>query len=83
MAQLGICEFCFIYLIDAKNPNTLTTGKIIGIYCFFNHQLLIVFTFLINGSHWLTDTTFTWMWSIISIYLSIKAIDKIVYKYTK
>ncbi|ATZ20905.1 hypothetical protein MCOLE_v1c03910 [Mesoplasma coleopterae] len=80
MAQMGMCGFAFIFIIDFKNPNNLSKGKIIGIYLFFVHQLFLVISFLINGSHWLTDTTFTWMWIIICSYLSIVIVNKIVNK---
>ncbi|AGY41466.1 putative prolipoprotein [Mesoplasma florum W37] len=80
MAQMGMCGFAFIFIIDFKNPNNLSKGKIAAIYLFFVHQLFLVISFLINGSHWLTDTTFTWMWIIICSYLSIVIVNKIVNK---
>ncbi|AHI52629.1 phosphatase PAP2 family protein [Spiroplasma culicicola] len=76
MAQVGVVGSCIFFIIEPRNSNTLNKWKITIIYLFFLQQLMTVLSFLINGSHWITDTTFTWMWSIYVIYLSNLSVDK-------
>ncbi|WP_031543347.1 phosphatase PAP2 family protein [Mesoplasma photuris] len=53
------------------------------LYLGFIHMALMVFSFLINGSHYLSDTSFSYVWVIISAIIAYKIADKIANKVNK
>ncbi|AUB31951.1 phosphatase PAP2 family protein [Spiroplasma floricola 23-6] len=75
MAQMGMVGMGFCFIINPRDKQTINWKKVVPIYLFFFHQLIMVLSFLINGSHWLTDTSFTWMWSIVTIWIANLVVD--------
>lgn len=82
MAATGLVGYMFFtFFYNHQEHNSKLNKYRIALFVFWNvHMLLMDTSFLINGFHWQTDLSFTWMWVILSIIftqlISIKIRNK-------
>ncbi|WP_031543349.1 phosphatase PAP2 family protein [Mesoplasma photuris] len=52
--------------------------KISMLYLGLTHVILMVLSFLINGSHFLSDTAFSFMWSLACVFISYISVNSVI-----
>lgn len=71
MAATGLVGYLmFSFIFKGSGNDKAINKKTILLFWIFNlHMAFMDLSFLINGSHWQTDLSFTWMWVIATILI--------------